>query len=184
MRIFSLALFVLFLLPAAANAKPVFDKPMYDPVSKSYFELHKVTREENPRSAEYPDLPFNMAEKFASQRMFKGVRGRLAIVKSNETHMFLMQNFQPDAHAWIGLRYYCKLRQLRWVNGEQVTRGSFQAWDADWDQSGDAGCVKGPGQADWMPVCYSPTSAGFRWVAKGASKHYVAYFIEYPTGKP
>lgn len=183
MRFLSLALFVLFLLPAAATARPVFDKPMYDPASKSYFELHKVTRQENP-GAEIPELPLDKAEHYASQRMFKGVRGRLAVVKSNETHLFLMQNFRPDQAAWIGLKYHCKLRQLRWVNGEQVTRNSFQPWDAEWDQSGNAGCIKGPGQADWMSVSYSPVQTGFRWVMKGARKHYVMYFVEYPTGQP
>ena len=182
-RILSLALFALLLIPASADARPVFDKPIYDPASKSYFELHKVSREENP-SAEIPELPFDTAEKYASQRMFKGVRGRLAVVKSNDTHLFLMQNFQPDQPTWIGLRYFCKLRELRWVNGEKVTRSSFQAWDPDWDQPGNAGCVRGKGQADWMSVSFSPVRAGFRWVAKGARKHYIMYFVEYPTGGP
>ncbi len=184
MRFVSLALFAALFLPTSADARPVLDKPMYDPVSKSYFELHKVTRDEDRRAVEIPELPFDQAERFARQRTFKGVRGRLAVVKSNETHLFLMQNFQPDLPVWIGLRYYCKLRELRWVSGEKVTRKSFQAWDPNWDQSGNAGCIKGRGQADWMSVCYSPVQDGFRWVMKGARKHYVMYFVEYPTGKP
>ena len=81
------------------------------------------------------------------------------------------------------MRYLCKPRELRWVNGEMLQKGQFQAWDTKWDQSGIAGCVKGGGETDWMPVAYSPAGEGFRWIAKGGKKIYVSFIVEYPTGK-
>ena len=179
-----LALMVLGFLCFApvAQAQPVYGKPMYDPVSKSYFELVKVSKEQSPGSSS-PALPYDKAAVAATGRAFKGTPGRLAIIRHSDTHLFIMHNLRPNEAAWIGLRYLCKPRELRWVNGEMLSKGQFQAWDKQWDQSGIAGCVKGGGETDWMPVAYSPAAEGFRWIAKGGKKIYVAYLVEYPTGK-
>lgn len=167
----------------AANAQgPVYGKPIYDPVSKSYFELVKVTPAQAPGSST-PALPFDKAMQAANGRAFHGAKGRLAVIRSQETHIFIMQNLRPNEDTWIGLRYLCKTRELRWVSGEAWKRGEFAAWHAQWDQSGIAGCVNGGGEADWMGVAYTPAGSGFRWVAKGGKKIYVAYLVEYPTGK-
>ena len=40
------------------------------------------------------------------------------------------------------------------------------------------------GETDWMPVAYTAAGKGFRWVAKGGKKIYVAFLVEYPTGQP
>jgi hypothetical protein len=172
----------LLCLGSGAQAQPVFGKPVYDPASKSYFELVKVSHAMAPGMA-IPSLPFDKAVQAASGRAFQGTPGRLAIVRSQDTHMFLMQNLRPNEETWIGLRYLCKSRELRWVNGESLQRGQFQAWHAQWDQSGIAGCVKGGGETDWMPVAYTAAGQGFRWVAKGGKKIYVSFIVEYPTGK-
>jgi Lectin C-type domain len=169
-------------LAPASQAQPVYGKPMYDPASKSYFELVKVTKEQSPGSSS-PALAFDKAAQAATGRAFKGTPGRLAIIRSQDTHLFIMHTLRPNEAAWIGLRYLCKPRELRWVNGEMLTKGQFQAWDKQWDQSGIAGCVKGGGETDWMPVAYSPAAEGFRWIAKGGKKIYVAYLVEYPTGR-
>lgn len=173
---------LLCIASGAAQAQgPVYGKPIYDPASKSYFELVKTPREYAP-GAVTPSMTFDVAVGAASGRKFKGVSGRLAIIKSPDTHLFVMQKLRPNEEAWIGLRYLCKLRQLRWVNGETVSKGQFQAWHTKWDQSANAGCVKGGGEADWMPVAYMGVQDGFRWVAKGAKKKYISFIVEYPTG--
>lgn len=186
MRLFAISISV-FLFAAtgayAAGGGPVYEKPIYDPASKSYFELVHVRKAEAP-SAAIPALDFQHALASASSRTYKGVRGRLAVVDSRETHEFIMLNLRPDAETWIGLRYYCKLRKLKWSNGTFMSRNSFQAWHTSWDQSGNAGCVRNAGEADWMPVAYTSVAEGFRWVAKGAHKVYTALLVEYPTGKP
>jgi hypothetical protein len=173
----------LLCIATSAHAQgPVYGKPMYDPASKSYFELVKVPRELAPGTY-VPSLPFDKAMVAASGRSFKGTKGRLAVIKSYETHMFIMEHFRPNEEAWIGLRYFCKTRQLRWVSGDLLAQGQFNAWHSQWDQAQNASCVRGTGEADWMPVAYAPVAQGFRWIAKGAKKLYVAFLVEYPTGK-
>ena len=165
-----------------AEAQPVYGKPIYDPASKSYFELVKVTKEMAPTLA-IPSLPFDKAVPAAAGRAFKGVPGRLAIIRSTDTHLFIMQNLRPSEETWIGLRYLCKSRELKWVSGELLKKGDFQAWHQKWDQSGIAGCTNQAGETDWMPVAYTAAGQGFRWVAKGGKKIYVTFLVEYPTGK-
>jgi lectin-like protein len=177
--IFLVAAFLCVATGAHAQG-PVYGKPMYDPASKSYFELVHVTKEQTPGSSN-PALPFPKAAEAASGRAFKGVKGRLAIIRSQDTHMFIMQNLRPNEDTWIGLRYFCKTRELKWVNGEVLKKGDFAAWHAQWNQSGVADYCKGA-ETDWMPVAYTPAGAGFRWIAKGGLKIYVAYLVEYPAG--
>jgi hypothetical protein len=69
---------------------PVAIKPIYNPRTKSYFELQV-------------DLPkpqqWQNAVRYARTKTFKGVRGRLAIVKDLETHSFLRANFTLNEQA-------------------------------------------------------------------------------------
>lgn len=184
MRILALIFVALLSVAAPAQAQgPVYGKPMYDPASKSYFELVKVAPELAPGFA-IPSLPWDKALQAASGRSFKNTKGRLAIVRSLETHMFILENLRPPAAAWIGLRYLCKSRKLVWSNGEYFKPGDFQAWDTKWDHSGNAGCVNQVGEGDWMSVTYTPANQGFRWIALGNKKIYTLYLVEYPTGRP
>lgn len=183
MKKLTLLIATILCLASRAEAQPVYGKPMYDPASKSYFELVKVTSVMSP-GLNIPSLPFDKAVPAAAGRAFKGTPGRLAIVRNVETHLFIMQNLRPSEETWIGLRYLCKTRELRWVNGVALKKGEFQAWHEKWDQSGNAGCVNQNGETDWMPVAYTPAGKGFRWVAKGGKKIYVTFLVEYPTGQP
>lgn len=176
-----IALFLAATTTAQAQG-PVYDQPLLDPSSGSYFELVRVKQAQSQHDY-LPEVSFDVAARLASQRSFHGSQGRLAIIRSYETHMFILQNLRPDTVTWIGLRYFCKQRKLLWVNGEVYKPKSFQAWDRQWDQSGAAGCLKGGGEANWMPVSYTPAGKGFRWVARGAKKRWNAYLVEYPAKK-
>lgn len=174
------------LLCLASTAKAgVYNKPLYDPHSKSYFELVKVTLGMSSLPGQsVAGIPFDKAVQLAAGRAFGGVKGRLAVVRSTETHLFIMQNLRPSEETWIGLRYLCRARSLEWVTGEKVQKGQFQAWHAQWDQAGNASCVNQTGETPWMGVAYTAAGQGFRWVAKGGKKIYLAFLAEYPTGKP
>ena len=161
------------------DAAVQYNKPVYHAPSKRYFELIKVTRAES--KSYIPEFNWEEADIAARSRVYKGARGRLAAIDSQELHNFIFETLQPDQWTFIGLRYFCKVRKLLWSNGKTLERGQFQAWAPEWDQSSGAGCVKGGGEADWMPVAYSPSNNGFRWVAKGAKKKYYAYIVEYPV---
>jgi hypothetical protein len=170
---------------AAAQAQAVYEKPMYDPSSKSYFELVRVTpaQQDKHKIGMVPETSWDKAAKFAAQRAFKGTQGRLAIVKTQETHEFILEHLRPDRYAFIGLRYFCKLRQLRWVNNEVHPPKTFAPWATNWDQGDLPLCLNGNGPG-WMGVIYTGIKDGFRWVARGDLKNWNLYIVEYPTGAP
>ena len=145
-------------------------KPIYNPSTKSYFEL----RIDLPKPPQWLT-----AEKFARTKKFKGVRGRLAQIKDLETHSFLRANFQTRLPAWIGLRYFCSFRKLVWADGNEQPRKKFRMWARQWHRT-HIKCGTG---IPYMPVYYTPSDEGFRWQASGPNKFFRSYFVEYPTGK-
>lgn len=181
MRVAAWFTFVLALVWAAAAPaqEAVFNKPIYDPASKSYFELVRLTKADESKRY-VPSMNWAEANEFASKRVFKGVKGRLAIIKSADTHSFILMNLRPADFTWIGLRYFCKGQKLVWSNGESFKPNDFKAWAPAWDQSAGVGCQ----ERSYMPVAYTATKEGFRWIAKGGAKLYRDLLIEYPTGKP
>jgi len=171
-----------------SRAEPLYDKPVYNPGTKSYFELKKI---ESIRSLS-DTLTVNMTmwpnvSKMAEKLEFEGVHGRLAVVKNLETHEFLERTFQPKTNVWIGLRFWCASRRLQYTDGTYWQPGDFHAWAPQWDQS----AVEDPcwewhmkGLPQFMPVAYNPLSEGFRWIAKEWHKGYEDLLVEYPTGHP
>jgi len=166
------------------RADPLYDRPVYDPASKSYFEMVLIrTTKYSYRNS--PDVTWEEAYKLARERVYKGVRGQLAVVDSLASHEFLARTFQADNLAWIGLRYWCENRKVQFVNGQYWSRGMFSAWDQKWDQSG----VKDPcgeyhsyRRHQYMPVAYHSVGGGFRWAAFEWNKAFYAYFVQYSTG--
>ncbi|HEX2117141.1 MAG TPA: C-type lectin domain-containing protein [Alphaproteobacteria bacterium] len=171
---------------SVAQAQAVYEKPMYDPVSKSYFELVRVTaaQQDAHKVGMIPETSWDKAARFAAGRAYKGTKGRLAIIKSRETHEFILINLKPDRPAFIGLRYFCKLKQLRWINDEVHPANGFAAWAERWDQGDVKLCLAGQGTSNWMGVNYTGVRDGFRWVARGDRKNWPLYIVEYPTGAP
>jgi hypothetical protein len=181
------SLVVLLLCGAtSAWAQTVYEKPVYNPATKSYFELVRVTQaqQEAHKVGMTPETSWDKAAKFAASRVYKNTKGRLAIVKDQDTHEFIMTNLRPNTYAFIGLRYFCKDRQLRWVNNEVHPANGFKAWAPNWDQGDNKICVGSNTGPWWMGVVYSSIGDGFRWVARGALKNWNLYIVEYPTGQP
>ena len=153
-----------------AGSAAVAVKPIYNPESKSYFELR----------VDLPKPPnWRTAARYARTKIYKGVRGRLAVVKDLQTHSFLKANFDVREEAWIGLRYFCSFRKLVWANGEEQPRRAFKMWAKKWYRT-DIRC--GKQSIQFMPIYYLPNTKGFKWQASGPAKYFVSYFVEYPTG--
>ncbi len=150
--------------------------PIYDPVSKRYFALEAADK----RFTSVEWSIWTEVKKQAESQVFKGVRGRLAVVDSGEVHEFLLRHFpsNPYRYAWIGLQYHCRKKQLAWSNGQILERGAFEAWAEKWKIDGWA-CTGTNDPADFAPVAYSPQ---MRWVLVGHSKGFDYYFVEFPTG--
>lgn len=178
---------LLVIAPRALHAADLLNTPVYDPESKSYFEMvdgaHGLVKgygsNEGPTWAQ--------AEVFAKGMSYKDVPGRLATVRTFATHAFLMRTFHPSSRAWIGLRYWCGSEQLEDSTGRMLSRNEFIAWAQNW-RGGDFICVPDPSThrpspTDYAPVAYSAMSEGFRWVALGSNKRFYFFFVEFPTGK-
>jgi hypothetical protein len=158
--------------PVKEGSKNEAILPIYNPHTKSYFELR----------IDLPKPPnWLTANKFAKTRTYKGVRGRRAIVKDVETHSFLHANFHLNEEAWIGMRFLCSVRKLVWVTGDEQKRKEFSAWARSWHRT-NVTCRTN--RMAFMPVYYQPTRDGFRWQASGQQKYFGSVFVEYPTGKP
>ena len=159
------------------------EKIVYDPVSKSYFQLHTFTISEtkDPRRVG----SWTTAQLLASSLSFKGVPGRLAIVRTPEVHDFLLRNFPGfrSDDAWIGMKVNCKSMKAYWSDGTPVDEQQFTAWDLGHWYRTDINCMTNQALG-WMPVYYKPPRDGFRWQAAGPAKAFRHMFIEYPTGKP
>jgi hypothetical protein len=184
----------------AAAASLLWNTPVYNPESKSYFEL--FTPSKNLHDIESGvgiyGLSWGVAKGLAEKQVFKGVRGRLAVVNTRQIHDFLKEKFHPTIAVWIGLRYWCKFRKLQWITGAAFDRQKdFSAWGDMWDQnavhnyyylggtSTPADCsATHAGLVNYLGVHYWPMDEGFVWNANGHDKHFAALFIEFPTGKP
>jgi hypothetical protein len=155
---------------AKANSGPV-----YNDATKSYFELRNYSG--RPRNG----WSWRTTTRAAGRHMYKGARGRLAVVDSPETMAFIERHIRLPRETWIGLRLFCHNRQLVWVNGETQGRARFTAWHPSWHRT-KIRC--GNNNLTYMPIYMVPTSGGYRWQASGPAKNLKQYLVEYPTGRP
>lgn len=171
-------LLLIFFAPGAAWAvSGVGDPPIYNPASKSYFQMQQLTGR---------DHRWREALEQARAQVFKGAQGRLAVVDSQETHEFIMRNFDVSKEIWIGLRYWCDFRMLEWVGLRPYSPsdpGHFQAWHPQWSRH-DQGCIpRASGVEGALGVYYQPAgNQNARWQAVRWGKGFGRLLVEYPTG--
>lgn len=183
------------LAPCAAAAAQLLNTPVYNPDTKSYFELHVDQPLKDGKLVGFDrqySMEWYLAERRARALFHKGVRGHLAIVKSQAVNDFLRDTFKPEIPAWIGLRYWCAFNALQWVNGETHKPTAYKNWDAPWAYSalsrgdGDRAFPSCPThiRSNYLPIHYWPVDQGFVWHGNGMAKEFRGFFVEYPTGKP
>ncbi len=177
--------FVVMLIPLCMAATTAFsaakpgDPPIYNPASKSYFQLLKqTTKKQN----------WGSAHRAALSRTFKGVRGRLAVIDRPETHQFILQNFDLSREVWIGLRYWCSFRMLQWndlLPYSPSDPGRFHAWHPQWYRNAQTTCAAWwSKKRAYMPFYYqSLGERNARWQASGPAKYFTRFLVEYPTGE-
>src|SRR5690242_10060017 len=122
---------IVLLAASPAMAEALYNTPVYDPASKSYWSLVDV---HDRRVGYHAGYEWRDAAADAARSEYKGVHGRLAIVASAETHEFLLRTFRPTTDAWIGLRYMCETRLLIDSAGHSHAKTAFAPWDANWKQ--------------------------------------------------
>jgi len=182
MRKIVIAALIALLAPSGVSAQAVVGKPVYNPETKSYFELYS-----------YPDpekhgTHWGQHDQVARSKVFNGVHGRLAVVPSKSVNDWLRKTFRPDQGTFIGLRYFCNYRKLAWSSGDELKKDAYTNWGRHWNTEGtssrgivNAECLS---FLPYLPVHYWPVQEGFIWNANGPQKYFMYSFIEYPTGKP
>ena len=188
-----LVISVIFVPPSWADTDPyksqrrivgvskdvLIDVPVYDSHSKSYFKF--VYSKNHGR--------WDSMNTFAQSQFFKGVRGRLAVIRSQETQNFINQVIRPPNETWIGLRIYCRGRKLYWVTGEKIDRkNDYTNWGKEWQYKNkyticrnSASFVKSRLFGGIALVRYRGV---IRWWAIIAGHGTNRGLIEFPTGKP
>ena len=165
----------------SACAAELLNTPVYNPATKSYFELvdgaHGLTTGYN--AAEGPT--WRQANEEAQARVYKNVRGRLAIIRDSATHQFLATTFRPEQEAWIGLRYWCQLHQAQWTDGKYLSRQDFQIWNKQWPA--DPYACNSNQATEYAGIAYRRPPE-FNWIGVGIAKRFYVFFVEYPTGEP
>lgn len=189
MKRFLLAVGISILVSGAVGAEGVnYNKPVYNPETKSYFELHRPKGQVAKVGIAWPE-----ASKIAAGKNYRGVRGRLAVVKTAATDKFLRETFKSSTAAWIGLRYWCGFKRLQWITGEIHGLNKFQRWGTTWNIKGRnralssmlAECpARAGGTPYFLGIHYWNLKSGFNWNANSLNTGLNALFIEYPTGKP
>lgn len=126
----------------------------------------------------------------AAAKSFKGVRGRLAVIDSVETHDFVLRTFdltQRKYQVWIGLRYWCTAHLLQWEGHLPFSPsdpGQFKMWHSQWSRTDENACsFTKSSKLGFAPVYYRTIGNVTRWQAVGAAKYFSYYLVEFPTGK-
>jgi hypothetical protein len=188
-----IASLLIFLWGNSVEANGIFNKPKYNPTTKSYFELYSPDASD-PRNTRVPAsgaIGWKKANILAARRTYRGAQGRLAVVNTPQIHNFLRKSFRPELPAWIGLRYWCNFNKLQWITGKFHKRGKFQKWGRVWNHSAKSPrddpnkksyCERRDNK-HYFGVHYWGIQEGFSWNANGRYKEFNAMFIEYPTGK-
>ncbi len=152
--------------------------PILYPGNGSYFLLV-----EDFSTGHHEGVDWQEARTQAVKRQYKGRRGRLAVIDSADLHQWVLTTFNlgqyyHEGRTWIGLRYWCRYRQLTLASGEAYPDTAFTAWDRPWERPGGTTCTNND-KLPFMGV-YIEGSVG-RWRAAGYRKRYPYYLVEFPA---
>ncbi|MDA5193585.1 C-type lectin domain-containing protein [Govanella unica] len=163
---------------ASAKAAPILDKPVYNPETKSYFEVVDAAYMNSGQGPNWSE-----ASTVASKKSLGKAQGRLGIIPSAKVEMFIRLNLRPDQNMWIGLYYDCGTQSLVWIDGRTLRSGEYTNWaSGDW-YIGHANMFCNTPDPH-MPVLIALSEAERKWAIQLPAKRYHLILIEYPTGGP
>lgn len=178
-----LALAVFLAVPGGPARAEKMIGPYYNPQTQSWFGLIKRNRD--------GFLNFETARMIAQARTYKGLRGRLAIVRDKQTHDFIIDKLGGSMvrMTLFGLRYWCKYGRLQWVDGSFQKAQAFGPWQMPWmltDNGRPASCGQylavyyEPAGMSYKGMADDPVIYGNHWRAVGSEKHFWEFLIEFP----
>ncbi|GER06484.1 hypothetical protein GCM10007972_01870 [Iodidimonas muriae] len=151
-------------------------EPIFNEATGSYYQLARDVGLKN-------GINWETANAKAQRLSFKGRKGRLAVIDTPELSAWLNENFPLNGvgyggNTWIGLRYWCRFRQLSWSNSEVHPFNAFSIWDNPWYYRDEVRCGH-PADLPWMGVYIVGDT--MRWRAVGFRKVMMHYLVEYPA---
>lgn len=161
-----------FLAPMRSDAQQLNTKiagPYFHEESNSYYELHGL----RPSSRNQ----WSRAHEEATAKVYKNIRGHLAIIDTLDVHRFITHKFDLPGATWFGLRYFCGPKKLLWVNGRVHKPGQFAFWDRQWAGNPEISCIKQPSMA-YMGGYYIG-KGNWRWRVQGIDKAYNYFIVQY-----
>ena len=152
----------------------LFNFTLRDPHSKNYFRLERIPRGN-----------YMNALRHARSKAFKGVRGRLAVIRSRETQEFIVRTLRPPDETWIGLRMTCSPRKLVWVNGELFDKRKHYAnWGRRWHYNDRyIPCPGGGVGSQFAGIALVRERNVVRWYAIAPAHFTRSLLIEFPTDR-
>lgn len=156
-----------------ATAKPLVNTPVYNPDSKSYMEL---VQDLTTNGTQGPN--WGGAVNIAKTRYFKNVQGRLAVINSPQTDLFIATTFRTEHPTWFGLYYDCGDKKLKWSASDANPNITYKNFDPQsWNIAHNG--ILCPNGMDIMPGLIFE---GKHWALQLTTKNYNYFIVEYPTG--
>lgn len=161
--------------PGSSGRDKSLAGPIYNPATDSYYQLF-----EHPGAHTHQYYTWAGANGRAAGKIYKGKRGRLAVIRDAKTLEFVRANFSLPGAAWIGLRFFCKYRKLLFSDGQLQGPKAQGMWHPkSWHRTETRCADKG-----YMPVYLSGRDpSGVFWQASGPNKGFQMYLVEYPAPK-
>ncbi|MCK0070418.1 C-type lectin domain-containing protein [Kordiimonas laminariae] len=159
-----------------AVARPT-GKAHLEPTTGSYFQIF-----------EFHGRPPHTWEH--ASRMVRGYlhdnerEGRLATIKSNAVHYFLLLEFPEmrEKPMWIGLRAQCnEYTDYIWTDETTLEDQTFRAWNAGTQQKIREFCRSNKDTGRTLPVYYDPTEFGVRWDVRDPRINIKYMMVEFPA---
>lgn len=158
-----------------AIARPVGEVYL-EPTTGSYFQVFEFFGR--------PPHTWAHAKEMVRGYVHEGREGRLAHIKSQTIHYFLLIKFPMirKIKMWIGLSATCKERaDIRWIDGTHLGDQPFRAWNDGTQRTITRTCKSRIDSGDVLPVYYDPHELGTRWEAGNAGTNLRYMIVEFPV---
>ncbi|MFC3051177.1 C-type lectin domain-containing protein [Kordiimonas pumila] len=131
-----------------------------------------------------PPYTWEHANRMVKGYHYQGREGRLAEVKSGNTHYFLLVNF-PDIRTnpmWIGLHVECnETAEIKWQDGSSLSEQSFRAWNDGTPKNISRTCREHKESGMILPVFYQAHELGVRWEVAQEKANMKYMMVEFPV---
>ncbi len=157
-----------------AIARPIGEVYL-EPTTGSYFQIFEFYGR--------PPHTWRHAKLMVKGYLVEGREGRLAEVKSQSVHYFLLTKFPllRKEKMWIGLRATCNEKaEIEWLDGTKIGEQPFRAWNDGTERTISRTCRANKNSGKVLPIYYYPHELGIRWEAGSANQNLSYMIVEFP----